>query len=146
MSVARIALAAVVATVVDAVYGFVVYGNVMTSEFGRYPNVYRSLDTQMAFMPVLFCGILIAMVGAAAIYAKGYDGGSGLMEGARFGVLIALVATGYAAFPGYAMTTIGRKLGLEMAAANFVEWIIAGVVIGLVYKPAANAARRAAGV
>ena len=41
MSVARIALAAVVATVVDAVYGFVVYGNVMTSEFGRYPNVYR---------------------------------------------------------------------------------------------------------
>jgi hypothetical protein len=65
MSVARIALAAVVATVVDAVYGFVVYGNVMTSEFGRYPNVYRSLETQMAFMPVLFCGILIAMVAAA---------------------------------------------------------------------------------
>ena len=139
MNFARIALAAVAATVVDAVYGFVVYGNVLTSEFGRYPNVYRSLDTQMAFMPVLFCGILIAMVGAAVIYAKGYEGGSGMMEGSRFGVLIGLVAAGYSAIPGYAMSNIGRKLGLEMAAANFVEWIIAGVVIGLVYKPAARA-------
>jgi len=56
------------------------------------------------------------------------------------------VATGYAGIVGYSMTNIGRKLGLEMVAANFAEWIIAGVVIGLVYKPAAKAAHRAAGV
>ena len=139
MNVARIALAAVVATVVDAVYGFAVYGNLLTSEFGRYPNVFRSMDSQMGYMPILFCGIFIAMIGAAAIYAKGYEGGSGLMEGFRFGVLIGLVATGYSAIPGYAMSNIGRKLGLEMAAANFAEWIVAGVVIGLIYKPAARA-------
>jgi hypothetical protein len=146
MNIARVALAAVVATVVDAVYGFVVYGTLLSGEFGRYPNVYRPTDTQMGFMPILFCGIFIAMIGASAIYAKGYEGGSGLMEGFRFGVLIALVATGYAGIVGYSMTNIGRKLGLAVAAANFVEWIIAGVVIGLIYKPAAKAAHRATGV
>jgi len=74
MNIARVALAAVVATVVDGVYGFAVYGKAMTGEFGRYPNVYRAMDSQMGFMPILFCGIFIAMIGAAAIYAKGYEG------------------------------------------------------------------------
>ena len=146
MNFARIALAAVVATVVDAVFGVVVYGNLLTAEFGQYPNVYRPMDTQMAYMPALFGGIFIAMIGAAAIYAKGYEGGNGLKEGFRFGLLIALVTMGYAAIVGYSMTNIGRNLGLLMAAAVFVEWVVAGVVIGLMYKPAATAGRRATGV
>jgi hypothetical protein len=138
MNYARIALAAVVATVVDAVFGFLVYGNLLTAEFGRYPNVYRSMDTQMAYMPFLFGGVFIAMVGAAAIYAHGYEGGSGLQEGFRFGILIALVATGYAAIVGYSITNIGPTLAVMMTVANFAEWVVAGVVIGLVYKPAAR--------
>ena len=136
MNYARIALAAVVATVVDAVYGFVVYGNLLTAEFGRYPTVYRPMDAQVAYMPFLFGGVFIAMVGAAAIYAHGYEGGSGLQEGVRFGILIALVATGYAAIVGYSITNIGRKLALLMTAATFAEWVVAGVVIGLIYRPA----------
>ena len=146
MNYARIVLAAVVATVVDALFGFVVYGNLLTAEFGRYPNVYRPMDTQVAYMPWLFGGIFIAMIGAAAIYARGYEGGSGLREGFRFGILIALVPMGYAAIVDYSMTNIGGTLGLSMAAASFVEWVIAGVVIGLMYKSATSVGHRATGV
>lgn len=143
MNFARIALAAVVATVVDAVFGFVVYGNLLADEFARHPGVYRPLDSQLAYMPFLFGGIFIAMVGAAAIYARGYEGGSGLQEGFRYGLIVALVPMGYAAIVGYSLTNIGRHLALSMVAASYVEWVLAGVVIGLIYKPAASAARRA---
>ena len=145
MNVARIALAAVVATVVDAVFGFIVYGNLMAAEFARHPNVYRPMDTQLVYMLFLFGGIFVAMIGATVIYAKGYEGGSGVQEGFRYGLLVALVPTGYAAIVSYSLTNIDRTLGLGLAAASYAEWVIAGVVIGLLYKPSASAARRAAG-
>ena len=139
MNYGRLILAAVVGTIVDACYGFVVYGLLLTSEFARTPLVYRSMDTQVAYMPFLFAGIFLAMLAAAFIYAKGYEGGSGLMEGARCGAALGVFAAGYAAIVGYAITNIGRKMTAELAGANLIEWVINGIVIGLVYKSAAPA-------
>ena len=48
MNYGRLVLAAVVATIVDACYGFVVYGMLLTGEFARTPGVYRPMDAQMA--------------------------------------------------------------------------------------------------
>ena len=94
----------------------------------------------------LFGGIFVAMLAASYIYAKGYDGGSGLAEGMRFGIVAGLLVIGYAVIVGYATMNLGpRHTGL-MALAALVEWMIAGVVIGLVYKPSPGATRRAAGV
>jgi hypothetical protein len=138
MNISRVALAAVAAWIVDAVYGFVVYGMLLKGEFGRYPAIYRGDDTAMAFMPYLFGGILIAMFAAAYIYAKGYEGGSGVMEGLRFGVCIGFLIVGYDGIVSYAVMNIGRRLAGSMALAGLVEWIIAGVVIGLIYKPVAR--------
>ena len=138
MNYGRLMLAAVVATVVDATYGFIVYGQVLHGEFLRHPDVYRPEDVAMAYMPYLFLGTFLAMVAAGYIYAKGYEGGSGLQEGVSFGVVIGLFAVGYTCLVNYATLTIGRKLGGSMAIAAFVEWILAGIVIGLLYKPAAG--------
>jgi hypothetical protein len=33
------------------------------------------------------------------------------------------------------------KLGLEITASTFVGWLLAGITIGLVYKPAIMAGR-----
>ena len=134
MNYGRLAIAAVVATIVDGVYGFLVYGTLMTSQFAQYPGVYRPMDAQAAFMPYLFLGILIAMFAAAYIYAKGYEGGSGVAEGARFGVCIGSFAVGYAVIVAYATTNIGSRFTVVMALASLIEWTLNGVVIGLIYK------------
>ncbi len=135
MNLSRVALAAVVAWIVDAAYGFVVYGMVLKSEFGRYPAIYRPMETQGTYMPILFAGILLAMFAAAYIYAKGYEGGSGFQEGMRFGVLLGLFVVGYVSVANYSMISLGRRLAGCMAIAGLVEWILAGIVIGIVYKP-----------
>ncbi len=139
MNISRVALAAVAAWIVDAVYGFVVYGNLLKSEFARYPGIYRPENSATAYMPFLFGGILLAMFAAAYIYAKGYEGGSGVQEGLRFGVLLGVFVVGYDAIVNYAIMNLGRRVAGSLAIAGLVEWIIAGVVIGLIYKPAAQA-------
>ena len=144
MNYGRLALAAAAAWIVDAVYGFIVYGNVLSSEFARYPGVYRPMESQGAYMPFLFAGILLAMFVASYIYAKGYEGGNGIQEGMRFGVLIGLLMIGYDGLVNYAILNVGRRLAGSTAIAGLVEWTIAGIVIGAVYKPMAQSKARQA--
>ena len=142
MNYGRLALAAVAAWVVDAVYGFIVYGTILSGEFGRYPAIYRPNDVAPGYMPILFGGILLAMLVASYIYAKGYEGGSGVQEGMRFGVLVGLLVFGYVGVVNYAILNIGRRLAGSLGIAGLVEWTIAGIVIGAVYKPAAQTRTR----
>ncbi len=134
MNYGRLIVAAIVATIVDAIYGILVYGMAFHEFFAAYPGVYRAAN-ETKYMPVLFGGIFLAMLAATFIYAKGVEKGSGIGEGIRFGVAIALVQVGYTSIVGYAMTNIGKELGASMAIANFIEWVIAGAIIGMVYKP-----------
>jgi hypothetical protein len=142
MNYARIVLAAVAATVVDAVYGFAVYGMLLVNEFARYPAVYRTNEAGMAYLPLMFAGIFVGMLAAAVIYAKGYEGGSGVAEGARFGILLGVFIAAVFAGVNYATLNVGRRISLELAVAGFVEWTLAGIAIGLVYKPAVPSIRR----
>ena len=141
MNYARLALAAVAATIFDAVYGFLVYGMLLAPEFGRYPGVYRSNEAGMAFLPLMFAGLFIAIVAVAVIYAKGYEGGSGAAEGARFGFLLGVFVVFAFVAVNYAVLEVGRKIAVMTAAAAFVEWLAIGLVIGLVYRPASGSPR-----
>jgi hypothetical protein len=146
MNYARLTIAAVAATVVDAIYGFGVYGTALTSQFAKYPGVYRPAAEQTPYLAPLFCGVFVAMLAASYIYAKGYDGGSGLAEGMRFGIVVGLLIVGYTVIIGYATMNVGPRHSGLLAVTALVEWMIAGVVIGLVYKPLPGAMRRATGV
>ena len=142
MNFGRLVAAAVAATIWDAIYGFAVYGMLLAPEFAKYPNVYRSNEAGMAYLPMMFGGILVGMIVAAAIYAKGYEGGSGAGEGARFGFLLAVFVVFVFTGVNYATLNIGRRITVMLAAAGFLEWWGAGIVIGLIYKADAAAARK----
>ena len=144
MNTTRLALAALAATVVDGVYGFVVYGNAMAAQFAAFPAVFRSAETGAAYLPAMFCGSLVGMFAVTYIYAKGYEGGSGLQEGLRFGLLIAIFNAGYFIGTDYGILNIGRRLVPAMALAGLGEWLLVGGAIGLIYRPALGAEARSA--
>lgn len=145
MNYRRVAMAA--AFVADGLYGFLVYGTMLTSEFGMYPGIFRSPDAQRAYLPTMFVAILLAMFVMAYIYAHGYEGGSGAQEGMRFGVLIGLFNATYVVWLFHATAQIDLRITGLLAVVGLVEWTIVGVVIGLIYKPVAvSTARRGAGV
>ena len=100
----------------------------------------------LAFLPLMFAGIFVAMVVATMIYTKGYEGGSGVAEGARFGFLLAVFIVCVFVGVNYATLNINRRITAMLAAAGFFEWLVAGIVIGLVYKGEAGASRKRAAV
>ena len=142
MNFGRVVAAGVAATVWDAIYGFCVYGVLLAPEFEKYPNVYRSAEVGQSYLPLMFAGVLVAMIAAAFIYAKGYEGGSGISEGARFGFLLAVFVNCVFVGVNYATLNINKKITVMLAAAGFLEWLVAGTVIGLVYKGTPNTGAR----
>ncbi len=141
MNYARLLGAGAAATVAYFLYGGLVEGLLIAEDFRPYTGVYRSRETVMRYFPLGIACTFIAIVVMAAIYAKGYEGGSGLAEGARFGVLMAIFVTCTVVAHNYVILNIGGKLAAELAVSTLVQWTLVGTVIGLVYQPLAAAAR-----
>jgi hypothetical protein len=118
MNYGRIAIAAVAATVVYYVYGFLVEGLLIRKDFSPYTAVYRPADTVMGYMPLGFACTLIATFVIAMMYAKSYEGGSGAAEGFRFGVLVGIFVLCTVVGANYVTLNIGRKLALELGVFN----------------------------
>ena len=142
MNYTRLVVAAVVATIVDMIYGYVVYGVLLAGEFGRYPGVFRAMEVVTPNLPLMAAGVLVGMLALAYIYGKGYEGGSGFQEGMRFGGLVGIFGAGYIAVGDYVIMNIGRRVAVAMAVAGLLEFAVVGMTIGLMYKPAAKAAAR----
>jgi hypothetical protein len=137
MNFARVALAALGAFVVYfAVGGLAFTVPYMKNEFLKYPAVYRSPEGIRSVMPAGMAAMFVAMVVLAALYAMLYQGGSGLVEGARFGALIAVYSVCSFVIHNYVNLNIGLRLTVQQAVAYSVEWVLVGVTIGLIYKPA----------
>jgi hypothetical protein len=76
------------------------------------------------------------MIAISYIYAKGYERGTGLYEGLRFGLLLAIFNAGYFIGTDYGILNISGSLAVSMALAGLGEWLLVGSTIGSVYKPA----------
>jgi len=146
MTLRRIAVPALVAWLVDGAYGYLVFGLLLNNEFAQYPGVFRSFEAVSSMMPLMLASSLVGWIAVAYIFAKGHDGGSGVKEGFWFGVVLGSVFTFLVSVPSYVIYNIGQSLAGKMVIASFLEMLIDGVVLGLVYKPAPAASRRAAGV
>jgi hypothetical protein len=135
MNAKRILMAAVAGLITFFIYGGLVFGKLLANDYRPYTNVYRSLNEMQQHMAVgMLCSIL-AIIVLAVMYAKGYEGGSGVAEGARFGLLIGIFAACTHIADNYVVLQIGGTLAAKMALASLGEWTLVGLVIGLVYRP-----------
>jgi hypothetical protein len=136
MNYTRIALAALGAFVAYFVLGGLFFtSSVLRNEFSKYPAVYRPQEGQMSHLPVGMAAMFLSMVVLALVYAMLYKGGSGVVEGAKFGALIGVFAVCAFVLHNHVNLNIGLKLSLFSAVAYFIEWTVSGIAIGLIYKP-----------
>jgi hypothetical protein len=137
MNVMRVVLAALGAFVAYFAAGGIMFVTMpwMKTEFKKYPAVYRSEEGIMKVMPAGMAAMFIAIAALAVIYAMSYHGGAGVVEGARFGALIGVFVIGAFTVHNFVNLNIGWKLTVEQSVAYFVEWLVVGIVIGLIYRP-----------
>jgi hypothetical protein len=107
----------------------------LRDEFLKYPAVYRTQEAMTSVMPIGVVAMLLGTVTLAVLYALLYRGGSPLYEGARFGALIGVFALCAFVLHNYVTLNIGSTLMLQQAVVYTVQWVIVGVVIGLLYRP-----------
>jgi hypothetical protein len=135
---AHIALASLGATVAYFAFGFAMFAALpaMKTEFMKYPNVYRSQESMMKVMPLGMVAILISIVVVAILYAGMYPAGGGIVSGVYLGALIGIFSVCTFVIHNYVNLNIGIALSIYQGIAYFIQWVIVGATIGLIYKPA----------
>ena len=124
MNYTRLALAAVAATIANFVYGFAVYGNLLTSSFEAQGAIYRSAEAQMANMPLGAAAILLAITAATMMFAA--SAFRGLSGGLWFGLLLAVFAIGSNVVVDFATINMTEDHASRMMLAALGEWLVVG--------------------
>lgn len=137
MNYLRVLLAAGAALVTFFAWGFLTEGWLIRKDFAASAALYRSSDLQMKYMPFGMAATLVALVAAVLLYAGWYGGASGAVKGLQFGLLMGVFVACIHSISNLVTMNMDTKLGLEIAVSNGVGWVLAGLVIGLVYKPLA---------
>ena len=137
MNYGRIVLATAGGMVGYFAAGLAIFGLApqMANEFQKHSAIYRSQEGQMAAMPAGMAAMLVAIFILAVLYSMVYQRGSGVAQGARFGVLIGLFVVCAFVVHNYMLLNIGVTLTAMQAVAYFIQWTVVGTVIGLLYKP-----------
>ncbi len=142
MNLPRVAMAAVVTWVVYLGVSYLVHAVLLTDLYGQFKSVMRPEDQANAILPIGFIFALVGFFAFAYAYAKGYEGGSGLQEGLRFGVIVGILLCCFGMIWEYMVWPVGGTLLLAWLLDNIVEFALYGMIVGLIYKPAAAPLRR----
>jgi hypothetical protein len=90
----------------------------------------------MKVMPFGMVAILISIVVVDVVYAMINPAGGGIVTGAYLGALIGLFSVCTFVIHNYVNLNIGLALTLYQGIAYFIQWVVVGIAIGLIYKPA----------
>jgi hypothetical protein len=136
MNYPRIVLAGVAAWVASIAVGYVNNDVRLFRLYQANAWAYRRAED---VRPLVYYGLgaqLLACLAFAFAYAKGYEReGSGLGQGIRFGLLIAILIDGFATVWNVVTQPIAVRLGVLELVARVGEFGIYGAVVGLVYQP-----------
>ena len=133
MNFGRVAAAALAAWVVYLGVSPLVNNVLLADLYAQHARVFRP----QAEMNVAF-GLAAALAGFfvfAYAYAKGYEGGAGVVEGLRFGVVVGLLLAAFSVAWNYVVLPVSGALAAAWIVDVIVEMAIYGAVVGLVYRP-----------
>src|SRR5262245_38535648 len=126
MNFPRVAMAAVAAWILSLPIGYVVNQIILKDIYTANAAALRPEAAIMANLPIGFGSMLLGFFVFAYVYAKGYEGTSGVMEGVRFGVLVALIIDLMSINWWYATTPISTTMYASTCIDYIVEYSIYG--------------------
>ncbi|MCA1560426.1 MAG: hypothetical protein LC753_04955 [Acidobacteria bacterium] len=144
MNFPRVALGAVAVWILSFGFGFLVHAVLLEEVYLQHMPMLRPQAQASAIMPVAYGFSLIGFLAFSYAYAKGYEGGNGLQEGLRFGVLVGIMLSTFGAIWEYMVWPASTRLLAAWLIDFIVEFAVYGMVVGLIYKPTGAAVRRVA--
>ena len=135
MNTKRWLLASAVVFIVISVLEFFIHGFLLSDIYQQTASVWRPQAEAESMMWLFWVGYLVFAPFFTLIYVKGYETGkSGLGQGLRFGFYVGAMLSVMNSLGWYVVLPIPLALALYWFMAIVVEFTVAGVVAGLVYR------------
>jgi len=135
MNIKRFLLAFVAVYVVYQVLGFLIHGMWLDPVYQSIADVFRPRAQMDSMMWVMFVTSAVLVLMFCYIFTRGYEG-RGVGEGARYGLYMGLFFSVAQAFDSYVIYPLPYHLVLKWFLSGMVVFIVMGIVLALVYKPA----------
>ena len=118
----------------------IIHGGILMGTYAAMQHTWRP-DMMNKLWILHFVKIVTAFF-FALIFSKGYEN-KGIMEGVRYGFYVGMIVSSGFAFGSYASFPVHYQLALQWFFYSLVEYIIAGVVIALIFGQKKEAAPQA---
>ena len=139
MNYGRIVLAAIAAWIVSIGLGYLINSVWLLHVYQANAWAFRRAEDTVALLPIGFGAQFAAFVAFAYAYARGYDGeGSAILEGMRFGLVVAIMIDGFAIVWNYVTEPIAPRLGALQMLEHIGEFGVYGAIVGTIYRPKFN--------
>ena len=138
MNYPRALLAGIAVWIASVAVGYVINDIWLARLYQANAWAYRHAEDVRELVPIGLGMQLLASLAFAFAYAKGYERdreASGIAQGVRFGLVVALIIDGFAVVWNYITEPIAPRLGVLQVCAIIGEFGILGGVVGLVYHP-----------
>jgi hypothetical protein len=127
-------LATLAAFVASVVLAFFFHGVILAPDYTLLPGVYRGPQFRPGLLSLLLLGQLIMAGAMVAIARYGREARPWLAQGARFGLLVALVSVVPCYLIGYAVTNIPADLALKQILLEAIRAVAMGVVVAWMHR------------
>jgi len=138
MNYRRIALAGIAAWCASMALGYVIHDLWLARLYQANAWAYRHPEDIRELLPIGLAAHLLGSLAFAFAYAKGYEPdreASGIAQGIRFGLIIAIIVDGFAVVWNYVTEPIAPRLGVLQVLGIVGQFGICGAIVGLVYHP-----------
>ena len=124
----------VVVYVVWQALTFAIHNVAMADTYEELASIFRPEAEMMDMMWMMLVSSAVMMYMFCYIFTRGYEG-KGIMEGVRYGVLIAFLMAGPGAVDAHVIYPVPANLASTWLIILFVSFIIVGEVFAAIYKP-----------
>ena len=135
MHYGRIVMAGVAAWIASLALGYLINNVWLLHVYQANAWAFRRAGDITPLLPIGFGAQLIACLVFAYAFAKGYEGtGSGVLEGMRFGLVVAIMVDGFAIVWNYVTEPIALRLGALQMLEHIGEFGVYGAIVGAIYE------------
>jgi hypothetical protein len=138
MNFGRLTAAAIVAWLASLVVSYAVNTFLLADLYAQHARVFRPQGEMNLVLG--FGATLVGFFAFAYAFAKGHEGGRGVQEGLRFGVIVGTILVGFTVTWNYVTLPISGRLAVAWVVDTLLEMALYGMIVGLIYKPVARRA------
>jgi hypothetical protein len=138
MNYTRMVLAGIAAWVASIALGYVIHDVWLTRLYHANAWAFRRADDVAELIPIGLAAQFLGCMAFAFAYAKGYEHNreaSGIAQGVRFGLLVAMIVDGFAVTWNYVIEPIAPRLGVLEVLAIIGQFGALGAIVGMTYHP-----------